>query len=186
MIIGPKRPKINGKGVYHPLFGYYAMMCERCKHKDATVHLTEIIKGVRSEVHLCEHCAREIGLNSKLNGSSLSVPDMLSYLDEGRTEEYPGKVCPFCGISTADIEASGKVGCMRCYETFSGEIESLYPGLRSPYAGKHPAGKGGSREPNESQRENGTALLRRELEEAVREERYEDAARLRDLIGGRA
>ena len=161
------------------------MMCERCKHKDATVHLTEIIKGVRSEVHLCEQCAREIGLNFKLSSCSLSIPDMLSYLDEVGKDE--SAVCRCCGISAADIEASGKVGCVHCYETFSEQIGALCPEIGTPYAGKHPSEEGGSPAVrSEPESENRTELLRRQLEEAVRDERYEEAARLRDLIGGRA
>jgi hypothetical protein len=55
--------------------GYFDAVREM-QRNEATVHLTEIIKNVKSEVHLCEACARGIGLNSKLSNFSLTVPDM--------------------------------------------------------------------------------------------------------------
>ena len=76
------------------------MICERCKKRDSTVHLTEIIKSVRSEVHLCEQCARDIGFNAKLSNYSLSIPDMLSFLDDDMAENDTG-VCPCCGSTAA-------------------------------------------------------------------------------------
>lgn len=148
------------------------------------MHLTEIIKGVRSEVHLCEHCARDIGLNSKLNSYSVSVPDMLSYLDEGIKGDNPEEVCGVCGISSADLESSGKVGCTHCYEALSRSIHALFPEGKEPYAGKQPAAGSPSPVADPEPAEGASALLR-QLDEAVQDERYEDAAKIRDLIRGR-
>jgi protein arginine kinase activator len=161
------------------------MLCERCKHKDATVHLTEIIKGVRSEVHLCEHCARDIGLNSKLNNYALSVPDMLSYLDEGILDDHPGDVCTVCGISSADFESTGKVGCSHCYEALSPSINVLFPDGKESYAGKQPAAEGSSVPDAAPEPVEPASVLLGQLDEAVKEERYEDAAKIRDLMRGR-
>lgn len=163
--------------------GFVAMQCERCRHKDATVHLTEIIKGVRSEVHLCEQCARDIGLNSKLNSCSLSIPDMMSYLDEGAGS---GRVCRFCGSSDADLDSSGRVGCPHCYEALAEQIAALYPEVLTPYGGKHPSSAKDAPQVRHEEPEQSESYLKKQLDEAVREERYEDAAKLRDLIRGRA
>ena len=164
--------------------GFVAMQCERCRHKDATVHLTEIIKGVRSEVHLCEQCARDIGLNSKLNSCSLSIPDMMSYLDEGAVGN--GEVCRSCGCSSADLDGSGRVGCPHCYEDLAGPISALYPEVMASYAGKHPSSVKADSPVRQEPPEQSASYLKKQLDEAVREERYEDAAKLRDLIRGRA
>ena len=34
------------------------MLCQRCKKKQATVHMTEIEGGEKKEVHLCEDCSQ--------------------------------------------------------------------------------------------------------------------------------
>jgi protein arginine kinase activator len=41
------------------------MQCEICQSREATIHLTEITDGVRTEMHLCEQCAQEQGVGSK-------------------------------------------------------------------------------------------------------------------------
>jgi hypothetical protein len=51
------------------------MMCDRCRNNEASVHLTEIIRGMHSEAHLCEKCAREIGFNTKIS-------DLTSIIEE--------------------------------------------------------------------------------------------------------
>jgi protein arginine kinase activator len=87
------------------------MYCEKCKHNEATVHLTEIIKNVKSEVHLCEFCAREIGLNSKLANFNLTVPDMLSFLDvEEAGDLVDANRCRGCGYTFLDYKKTGKLG----------------------------------------------------------------------------
>src|SRR5512136_920682 len=92
------------------------MLCERCKNIEATIHLTEIIKDLKSELHLCENCAREIGLNSKLSNFSLSIPEMLSFLDVDEVDEYVnGSICRTCGLSFVDYSRESKLGCPDCY-----------------------------------------------------------------------
>ena len=37
------------------------MLCEKCGNAEANVHITQNINGVRKEMHLCEHCAKQSG-----------------------------------------------------------------------------------------------------------------------------
>ena len=162
------------------------MVCERCKKKESTVHLTEIIKNIRSEVHLCEQCARDIGFNSKLSNYSLSIPDMLSFLDDGISDKEAG-VCPCCGTTASDIGDSGHVGCPECYKIHSAFIAMEFPEIGNIYCGKHPiplrgpiVNKSIENEAEAGNRDDDDLLTR--LEDAIRDEQYEEAARLRDLI----
>jgi protein arginine kinase activator len=168
------------------------MRCERCQKYDATIHLTEIIKDMRSEVHICESCAREIGLNSKISNFSVSVSEMLSFLDYTKVREYAeSESCQRCGTSFADFRASGRVGCSECYVTLSSSlapvIASYHDGLK--HVGKVPGNstKNLFREPlpprdQTIRNEDGLHDLEMQLMTAVSEERYEDAAVLRDRI----
>jgi len=166
------------------------MFCEICKKAEATIHLTEIIKDVKSEIHLCENCAREIGLNSKLSNFSISVPEMLTFLDVNDVEEKgDDTICRTCGLSFVDYSRNGKLGCQDCYRYLRDSLLSVivsYHGEKR-HVGKLPGNICGSGSavsaPVSGERAGYTvAELRERLEKAVEEERYEDAAILRDRI----
>jgi protein arginine kinase activator len=167
------------------------MQCERCKSIEATIHLTEIIKDVKSEVHLCESCARGIGLNSKLSNFSLSIPELLSFLDINEVEGYEdGSLCRSCGMTFLEFSREGKLGCPDCYNYLSDSLKSVilaYHGAIK-HVGKHPDNDRSNDKDSFlksvqvfSERRSKEAL-KKQLNKAVQEERYEEAAMLRDKI----
>jgi protein arginine kinase activator len=167
------------------------MLCERCKNIEATIHLTEIIKDVKSEVHLCENCAREIGLNSKLSNFSLSIPEMLSFLDVNEVDEYvSGSVCKSCGMSFVDYSREYKLGCPDCYKYMGDSLQPVIAAYHGStvHAGKHPVNQYAPvaenyiKQPRAVDPKISIEDLKILLERAVTEERYEEAAVLRDKI----
>ena len=54
------------------------IVCQVCKKNMATVHLTEIIKNKKREIHLCEECASKKGVAFKTQ--QFSISDLLSGL----------------------------------------------------------------------------------------------------------
>lgn len=167
------------------------MYCERCKKNEASVHLTEIIKSVKSEIHLCEACAREIGLNSKLSSFSLSIPDILSFLD-GDSPDEAGEIryCPSCSYTIADISAKNSLGCPGCYEFFSDEIEKIVRMIKPDfvsYHGRVPERRYLTVEASEVDNvffDNVDDInkLRKKLDVALSNEDYETAAVIRDKM----
>lgn len=170
------------------------MFCEKCKKRDATVHLTEVIKNVKSEIHLCEYCAKEFGLNSKLSNFTLSVPDMLTFLDiEEVGDVEDTNVCATCGLTYMGYKKSGKLGCSDCYQFLKSALDSIifsYHG-ESKHIGKVPLSYISCESPKRALLEGSSDVMRgpenitelkRRLDTAVREERYEDAAKLRDIM----
>ncbi len=163
------------------------MLCERCKNNEATIHLTEIIKDIKSELHLCEGCAREIGLNSKLSNFSLSIPEMLSFLDVEDVNEYVDtNLCKSCGFTFMDYQKTKKVGCPDCYLYLNDSLRPVitaYHGNLKHY-GKIPVNmvKINKEEYEVEETVLSENELKKKLDEAVLEERYEDAAVLRDRI----
>lgn len=158
---------------------------------EATIHLTEIIKDVKSEVHLCENCAREIGLNSKLSNFSLSIPEMLSFLDIHEVDDGDtAGVCSTCGLSFLDYSRDNKLGCPDCYASLEDSLKSVIAGYHGSvkHAGKHPNNPPGA--PTGIYTgvariiHNAKTLeeLKEMLDSAIYEERYEEAAVLRDKI----
>ena len=58
------------------------MLCEKCNKRVATIHLIKLINGEKSEVRLCESCAKEISdiplVGSLGNIDGNSIPNILS------------------------------------------------------------------------------------------------------------
>jgi protein arginine kinase activator len=160
------------------------MQCQVCQKKEATIHLTEINDGVRTEMHLCEQCAQEEGIAVK---SQLSINELLSGLlatqpldDElfGDTEQELS--CPNCGFTLAQFAKEAALGCPYDYEVFE---KSLLPLIEKAHNGQtiH-RGKIPSKMPKDTKKQLKLTALRQQLELAVQSEDYELAAKLRDEI----
>lgn len=154
--------------------------CTRCT-KTATLHITEIRKGVVQEVHLCESCAQEY-LSSADAASDEEEPEALAEKEaesEADSEEMDQLVCSSCGISFREFRSQGRLGCPHDYIAFERELLPLLENIHN--ATQH-TGKVPRRAPDESHRQYRLIKLRSELKSAVEEEAYEQAARLRDEI----
>ncbi len=163
------------------------MQCEICQSREATIHLTEIADGVRTEMHLCEQCAQEQGVGAK---SYIPLNELLSnLLSIGSKDEGPAGpgdsdlVCPHCGYTLEKFREKAVLGCPYDYEVFE---KSLLPLIKKAHDGAAAhCGKIPSRMPKDSKQQIEVARLRRQLDEAVRKEDYELAAKLRDKLAGR-
>lgn len=153
------------------------MKCGRCS-KPAVLHITELRQGEVQALHLCESCAKEY-----LSHSQQSKSDPMSTSDEtpeaASLDELDHKVCPNCGISFKEFRAQGRLGCPHDYVVFEDE---LLPLLENIHAETTHVGKIPKRSPQASQVQFQLIKLRNELRLCVEEERYEDAARIRDSI----
>ncbi len=161
------------------------MTCDHCKQRPATVHLTRIINGHKTEMHLCQECARERGEMSFLAEPSFTFHNILAGLFEPegvlgpRTAVRPKVRCHNCGLSFSDFRRLGQLGCSECYLQFEQELEPL---IRRIHGSTRHVGKVPGRVNGEQQRRRELERLRRELQEAVAREEYERAAALRDRI----
>ena len=160
------------------------MQCEVCQSREATIHLTEITEGVRTEMHLCEQCAQEQGVGVK---SYIPLNELLSnLLAVGPKEEESSKgeadelVCPHCGWTLEKFRENAVLGCPYDYEVFE---PRLLPLIKKAHDGATAhCGKIPKRMPQDSKRQIEIAQLQRQLDEALRCENYEQAAKLRDKL----
>ena len=162
------------------------MLCQHCEKKPATVHITRIINGEKTELALCKDCAREVqqewgmGIQSPFSFDKF-LANILSW-DQvpGWQERRAGQVaCEQCGLTLDAFQQTGKFGCSACYEAFRPHIEPLLRRLHGNliHQGKVPVRTGqGLRAKRELER------LRRELQALVEAEEFEKAARVRDRI----
>lgn len=166
------------------------MFCDRCKKNEATIHLSEVIKDMKSEVHLCENCSREVGLNTKISNFSISLPEMLTFLNVDEVADYKnGRCCPLCGSDFLYYKKDGRLGCPECYNNLADFLEPVLAGYYGDkrHMGKFPIHNDGTDFSKKAVIKNnntssGIADLQARLELAVSEERYEEAAVLRDRI----
>jgi protein arginine kinase activator len=136
-------------------------------------------------MHLCEQCAQEQGVGVK---SYIPLNELLSNLLSAGAKEEPAGfgdsdvVCPQCGWTLDKFRDKGVLGCPNDYEVFE---KQLLPLIKKAHDGAvtH-CGKIPSRMPTGSKQQMETARLRQQLDEAVRKEDYELAAKLRDKLAG--
>ena len=165
------------------------MLCS-CGKKEATIHLTEILNGQVTELHLCEGCAKEQGTDFKQFLAPLQggMPDLAGMFSKAMGLA-PGQdmKCQSCGMTMGDFEKAGRLGCAACYKTFAPYLLPLIKRIHrhDKHLGKTPENVKQVAADNTEARgvkPAGLAALRKKLNESVKTEAYEDAARLRDEI----
>ena len=156
------------------------MKCEKCGKYDATTHIRSVINGVVREYNLCSQCATSEGYST---GGTGSLAGMLASMFG---EFVPSGIasntvkCPVCGATFSDIAKSGKVGCAECYKTFEND---LMPYLKRVHGSTKHSGKVPLSAPiMVINNEESVETLRMELNRLVSEEKYEEAAVVRDKI----
>ncbi|MBX3465135.1 MAG: UvrB/UvrC motif-containing protein [Planctomycetes bacterium] len=159
--------------------------CTACQKAIATIVVMDLTDGaVTGSQHVCQACAEQMGIaQPKLppKFSAELLEDLLGGLKGGRSGGTRPRVeaCPGCGMTPVEFRTKGRFGCPRCYETFRTDLLPLLHRIHEAQAhrGRLPARAA----PVEPAAEDPSLLdLRRRLEDAVRGERYEEAARLRD------
>lgn len=163
------------------------MQCEICKNKTATVHLTEIVDGHRTETHLCQACAQKEGVTIK---SQLSLNELLSSLiaahqqtGETPAQEKIGKVCSDCGMTMEEFRKQALLGCPDDYSVFESDLRDIIEKTQdnnTTHVGKVPPRT--AKPVEKVQEQNQIEELKRKLDQAVKVEDYELAAKLRDQL----
>ncbi|MFH1394730.1 MAG: UvrB/UvrC motif-containing protein [Candidatus Omnitrophota bacterium] len=159
------------------------MICNICGMREATVHLTEVVNDKVTKLHLCEECAKaksdemqsHFGLADLLSG----LVDFSPSMSEGQLKKDLTAKCPVCSMSYYDFQNTGRLGCGKCYETFSDKLSELLKKIHGSdrHIGKVPYGSAKAAVNTKSIKE-----LKDELKELVKKEEFEKAALLRDRI----
>lgn len=93
-----------------------------------------------------------------------------------KTEEIPP--CPYCGRSVNELLSTSRMGCQTCYEHFGDFVKAVIVKVQAgavTHKGKRPKNK-------VLVDVKAFEVIKKEMEKAIEEERYEDAAKLRDQI----
>lgn len=150
--------------------------------------------GVKIEKHLCESCASQQGIAVQ---SGLPLEKLMSNMwlaQQQGTVRVPASMrsptCPTCHMIFAEFRQNGVMGCPECYRAFEAQLGPLLERAHeggAAHVGKKPKRVGGvvGRVPAPAQAEDRAErarFIRAQLDEAVKAEKYEAAARLRDEL----
>ena len=161
------------------------MKCQKCD-RPASFHITDLIDGKPSELHLCEECAQQYLSPSEEEAADM-LPAMAGLLAQqlavGETADdlarLDQRACPVCGITFLEFRKQGRLGCPHDYLFFSDELEPLLMNIHDQI---HHIGKVPKRCSSGADQRTQLIRLRREMKEAVAKEHYEEASVLRDKI----
>lgn len=174
------------------------MLCENCGKREANVRYSENINGRRKEMHLCEECSQKLGITQTNYTMPFEFGDLFgSFLEELNApifspilQEIKNLACESCGYTFDDIVKTGRYGCANCYETFEDKMDPILKKLQG--ANRH-TGRMGKisdnhisfhQEKDEKNKKETTELekLQDRLKQVIKEEKYEEAAKIRDQI----
>jgi protein arginine kinase activator len=159
------------------------MVCDLCKEGEAVITLTEIVgSGVR-QLHLCEKCAAERGVETMVGSTKPQINNFLQTIHEQMPAAKGEPVqCPFCQATLADFRATGRLGCAHCYEAFESSLRDL---LRRVHGNsRHIGRRYVAPLPSELPHVSSAAELRDRLKRAIETEQFELAADIRDKLRG--
>lgn len=149
------------------------MLCEECGAHPAQVAVTTVINGESTTRHLCRDCLRKYQTGEMQAVLAAVLAGM------AQKQKSPDITCPRCGETYAQFQKTGMLGCAECYQAFRKELTPLITRVqgRAQHAGRRPA-------VSEAEQEllHRREALRAQMEAAVAEENFEQAALLRDQL----
>ncbi|MDA3961577.1 MAG: UvrB/UvrC motif-containing protein [Planctomycetota bacterium] len=180
----------------------FGTLCQICKTRPATIHLTAIdTDGSVVELHISSMAARQLGLD--LHGDPPSceqIRDIQRQGEDALLGDEDGEIssikaptltaatgattlsCPDCGLIYSAFAENNRFGCASCYAAFA---ENLDPALADIHGSNRHVGRVPALNANDAERQvRRRAHLEDRLAQAVEDENYEEAARIRDLLKG--
>ncbi len=156
------------------------MKCDKCG-RPSVYRSTLIVNGVSQTTNLCRDCAINEGVFST-EPTSLFDDIFSSFADFLPFEKVENLVCPVCKTSLREFKTTGQLGCPNCYETFRDEISKVVKKI-APFD-RHKQGQITTKKETKKKqtKEDKIYALRQEMALAVKEERYEDAAKIKKQI----
>ena len=161
------------------------MMCEDCGVNPAVFHFVAITNDERTEKNLCPGCMAKYkqqlpGLDIKnLAGILNNLLDGKGSKKEEIDPETAAITCDQCGMTYGDFRKGGMVGCAECSHSFREPMTALLQRIHgnTQHAGRIPGGV-----------HSGISIrmsidrLKQQLQKAIENEEYEQAAKFRDAI----
>lgn len=158
-------------------------LCNGCNSENPSFLFRSYSDKDCKDLFLCENCVRKITSSSNplgsVNGEIVFESLGLAVTPE-QMKVLASTKCENCGTTQHDVSRFGMFGCPECYAVFSdllgmadAQIEheiQVKKKIRDSFTDSVPGGT--------------AEVLKRKMQDAIREEQYELAASLRDQIKG--
>lgn len=170
------------------------MMCDHCGQHEATIFLTKVVNGEKTELHLCKQCAEHGDTDFFKDMSLVTILANLAGSRKPLPQEETMAPCPNCGFDLARLRREGRVGCEQCYKHFAAELVPMMRKIHGSlqHTGYRPQGKAPAEQKRAAEPKTKASVeakplshldeLRVQLKAAIKGEEYERAATLRDEI----
>lgn len=188
------------------------MLCDNCGKKEANVRYWENINGKKRELNLCDECSKKLGIGQIDFSMPIGISSFLGgFMEDFQTKEFMPMLnelktlkCNSCGYTFDDIINTGRLGCKNCYDIFQDKLDPIIKKIQGDNRHVGRIGKiidskidninddkeesmkkdikngGNSKEDNKELSK--IEKLQEELKKAIAEEKYEEAAKIRDEI----
>lgn len=158
------------------------MLCSSCNKREASIHITKFVDGKKSEIFLCDQCAKEaqhVDDDDIFSFQNLVAGILNPNTDELYDENNKTLKCDNCRLTYDEFSNKGLVGCEKCYETFDEKLRPLIKRIHgsSRHIGKIPSDKDKYLKIRRDIKE-----LKEEMDKVIEKENFERAAELRDEI----
>ena len=183
------------------------MLCDNCGKKEANVKYSENINGVKREFNLCEECSKKLGIGEINFKMPIDFSSFFGdFMEDFATPEFMPLFndintlrCDECGYTFDDIVNTGRLGCANCYDVFEDRLDPIIRKIQNSNRHIGRIGKildskiekrqertdnkkAENKEETLNKENNELENLQLELKEAIKDERYEEAAKIRDRI----
>ena len=143
------------------------MKCDLCGNENAKYKYYEVNSDTVREINICEKCAREKGVDIKNKEDSIVSKTA---------------ICSNCGLTFRDFKDTRRLGCVDCYKNFEEQIKVFLTEFQLGFKHK---GKEPVRNSKVILMKKEIFEMKKELENFVEDEKFEEAVKLRDKIESR-
>ncbi len=171
------------------------MLCENCGKNYANVKYTQIINGHKKEISLCEECSKKLGIGDISFNMPIDFSSFFGdFVDEFESDLIPSLgiekqlKCNNCNLTFDEFMKTGKFGCPECFNVFKAKIDPILKQIQGENRhigrlGKINQAKTDYVQETEIKEEiSEVEKLKQDLKKAIKEENYEQAAKIRDEI----
>ncbi len=159
------------------------MLCDQCKERDHAISLTTVEDNAVRQLHLCEKCAAERGVEAPATVAKHPLGDFIQAVQQQSLVLQEDAVrCAFCSTSLREFRTSERLGCAHCYGAFERSLRELLRRVHGSSRHVGPAYQPPS--PTQLQKRSTLDELQDRLQRAIDTEQFELAANLRDQIRG--
>jgi len=154
-----------------------------CFKAEPTIFFRCLIGKEPIDTFICKDCLKkttgETTPLAVIGEEIVSVEQNVSKLTESQTQQLKTMKCDKCGTNINDISNTGKMGCENCYYVFSDLIAMVDKDIHSD---KEKIKKALNEDYKNKTWQGRINILEQKMSRMIKEEKYEEAAKLRDLI----